>query len=100
MPFPRTALRRDCRDSAAVNSARAAERRPTPPSRIHCQSPIGSCTSGALRLRRNFQRPSTNLVALHAHEQCAEIALAEAVISLALDDFEKNGADQSLSENL
>src|ERR1700722_9108548 len=100
MPYPRTARRRGRRDSAAANSAPAAVHRPTLPSRIRCQSRIDSRTSGASGLGRNFEGPATNLVALHADEQRTEIALSEAIVPLALDDFEKNRPDQGLSEDL
>ena len=49
---------------------------------------------------RRLQNSPTQLIALHAHEQRAEITLTESVIAAALDDLEENRADQGLGEYL
>src|SRR5580698_10246462 len=50
--------------------------------------------------RRDLQNAPPQLVALHADEQRAEIALTESVIAAPLDDLEENGTDQCLGEYL
>ena len=47
-----------------------------------------------------FQHAAANLVKLDALEQGLEIALAEAVVALALDDLEEDGADGVFGEDL
>src|SRR5690348_6501958 len=47
-----------------------------------------------------LNHPAPHLVELDALEQCLEIALAEALVALALDDFEEDRADHILREDL
>src|SRR3954454_20883104 len=47
-----------------------------------------------------FQRPAPNLVELHRFEQRAEIALAEALVPLPLDDLEEDGPYHRVREDL
>src|SRR3954471_10196800 len=47
-----------------------------------------------------FQRPAPNLVELHRFEQRAEVALAEALVALPLDDLEEDGPDHGFGEDL
>ena len=47
-----------------------------------------------------LQHAAANLVGFDAFEQGAEIALAEALIALALDDLEEDRADGVLGEDL
>src|SRR5579862_1892013 len=48
----------------------------------------------------SLQYAAADLILLHAHEQRAEVALSEAIIPLALDDLEENGADERAREDL
>src|SRR3546814_21031299 len=48
----------------------------------------------------DLEGSAANLVHFHRFEQRGEIALAKAFILLALDEFEKDGADHGLPENL
>ena len=48
----------------------------------------------------HFQHAAANLVFLDRFEQRLEIAFAEALVALALDDFEENRANHILGEDL
>src|SRR5690349_5833613 len=50
--------------------------------------------------RLGRQHPAPDLVALHRLEQRLEVALAEAVVALALDELEEHRAEQRLREDL
>src|SRR6185312_17474764 len=64
------------------------------------------CSDGRDRLARGwpllrvFEDAATDLVALHRLEQGLEVALAESLIALALDDLEEDRADQVGGEDL
>src|SRR5207302_10199053 len=47
-----------------------------------------------------FQNAAAYLVELHRLEQRAEVALAEALVALPLDDLEEDRADHGLGEDL
>src|SRR3954469_10858209 len=49
---------------------------------------------------RKLDDPTAHLVQLDALEQCLEIAFAEALVALALDDLEEDRADHILREDL
>src|ERR1700722_17172563 len=100
MPCRRIARRRVRRDSAAANCGIAGVRQAEPRSQIHCKSLIDIEAPRRLRGGWSLQYSAADLVAFHAHEQGLEVALTEAVVASAIDDFEENGANQRLSENL
>src|SRR2546423_11857615 len=51
-------------------------------------------------LGRRLQYAAAHLVELHRLEQRAEVALAEALVALPLDDLEEDRADHGLGEDL
>src|SRR3954471_848069 len=60
---------------------------------------IGSGAASGMRARRRDDA-AADLVELDRFEQGLEIALAEALVALALDDLEKDRADHILREDL
>src|SRR5579872_3784229 len=53
-----------------------------------------------MALARALQHAAPDLIPLHAHEQRAEVALAEALVAATLDDLEEYGADERAREDL
>src|SRR3954467_951329 len=49
---------------------------------------------------RGLNDPAPNLIKLDGLEQSLEVALAEALVALALDDLEEDRADHILGEDL
>src|SRR5262245_30122086 len=56
----------------------------------------GSCLSGRVHL----QHAAPDLICLNRFEQRLEVALAEPVVTLALDELEENGSDRVGREQL
>src|SRR5919206_4834547 len=92
MPCRKAAPRRARRACAAASSGRRGARLRSPPTRGARRSPRG-------KPRRSNHAPR-DLVGLDRLEQRAEIALAEALVALALDDLEEDRADDGFGEDL
>src|SRR5690606_26305630 len=78
----------------------AARRRP-PRWRTRCRTP--TCTRSRLppfAPGAGLQHAALHLVALDRFEQGLEVALAEALVALALDDLEEDRAERVLAEDL
>src|SRR5215813_10371093 len=62
---------------------------------------IGRCTrSGWERLSRGLDDAAAQLIALDRFEQRLEVALAEALVALALNELEEYGPEQRLGKDL
>src|SRR3546814_13679641 len=66
----------------------------------NCPSNSAGRTVKGSRVLFDLEGSAANLVHFHRFEQRGEIALAKAFILLALDEFEEDGADDGLAENL
>src|SRR6187397_673871 len=95
----RTTARRKGRTApSAASSAPAATRREWPRSRDTSRSPTGTAARSWWTGRSNHA--PRDLVRLDRLEQRAEIALAEALVALPLDDLEEDRADHVRGEDL
>src|ERR1700734_3427354 len=88
-PDSRTGIQADRSSRRMISGSRSAALRGGAAMRLLLLAP-----------RRYLQNAPPQLVALHADEQRAEIALTESVIAAPLDDLEENGTDQCLGEYL
>src|SRR5665213_239203 len=99
----RSTARRTARTGSAAGSCAPATHRTAPRRQSDCRSRPGRTTQhrswiGGTLVERQYT--ATNLIELERFEQRLEITLAEALVTLALDDFEKARADHVLREDL
>src|SRR5665213_557023 len=99
----RSTARRTARTGSAAGSCAPATHRTAPRRQNDCRSRPGRTTRhrswiGGVLVERQYT--ATNLIELERFEQRLEITLAEALVTLALDDFEKARADDVLREDL
>src|SRR5690242_8965600 len=95
---------RSCRRSSRLRVECGGLRIRAIPNPLPCPSPGGrgehlDCASSDA-LADSLQHPALHLIALDALEQRLEVALAEPLVALALDDLEEDRADRVLGEDL